>query len=220
MKKEEFEEIMFSGKLYDPFNEEILRDQLSYMNDVKKYNMLEENIDNLKIKEEMIRKMFMKVGKTPYIQAPFYSNFGGKHTILGDNFYANFNLTLVDDGIIEIGNNVLIGPNVTIITAAHPISPDLRKKGIQYNLNVKIGNNVWIGAGVNILPGVIIGDNSIIGAGAVVTKNVPNDVIVVGNPAKVLRKIDDNDYKTYNHGIKIDEKFIGRGNQNGKKEEN
>lgn len=87
----------------------------------------------------------------------------------------------------------MIGPNVSIITAGHPVSPKCRLKGLQYNADVKIGNNVWIGAGVNVLPGVTIGDNSVIGAGAVVTKNIPSNVVAVGNPARVLREISEKD---------------------------
>ena len=194
--------------LYDPFDETILKDQLSYIEDVNTYNNLKEDINNLNLKEEMIKKMFLKVGNSPYIQAPFHANFGGKHVILGNNFYANFNLTLVDDGLITIGDNVLIGPNVTIITATHPISKKLRNKGLQYNKNVVIGNDCFIGAGSIILPGVNIGNNVIIGAGSVVTKDIKDNLIVAGNPAKIIRKITKDDDYIFDHDKIVDKKWL------------
>lgn len=118
--------------------------------------------------------------------------------------YANFNLTLVDDGEIYVGNNVLFAPNVILASGTHPIHPELRSRQAQYNLPIHIGNNVWIGANSVILPGVNIGDNSVIGAGSVVTKDIPANVIAVGNPCKVLRKIDENDLVYYDKTRKID----------------
>ena len=108
---------------------------------------------------------------------------------LGKKVYANFNLTLVDDTHIYIGDYTLMGPNVTICTAAHPLDPDLREKALQYNKPVHIGRNCWIGAGVIILPGVTIGDNTVIGAGAVVTKDIPANVVAYGNPCRVQKEL-------------------------------
>ena len=121
----------------------------------------------------------------------------------GEWVYANFNLTLVDDGHIYIGDHTMIGPNVTIATAGHPILPELREKEMQYNVDVKIGRNVWIGAGAIIVPGVTIGDNTVIGAGSVVTKDIPANVVAVGNPCRVMREINDHDKEYYYKDKKI-----------------
>ena len=141
--------------------------------------------------------MFMELGEECYIEPPLHANWGGKHVKLGRNVYANFNLTLVDDSYIEIGDYTMIAPNVVIATAGHPILPELREKVYQYNMPVKIGRNVWIGAGALILPGVTIGDNTVIGAGSVVTKDIPANVVAVGNPCRVLRPIGEYDRKYY-----------------------
>ena len=103
--------------------------------------------------------------------------------------YANYHLTCVDDTHIYIGDYTMLGPNVTIATAGHPILPELREKGLQYNMPVHIGRNCWIGAGAIIMPGITIGDNVVVGAGSVVTKDIPENSVAVGNPCKVIRKI-------------------------------
>ena len=122
----------------------------------------------------------------------------------GNNVYANFNLTCVDDAVIYIGDKVMFGPNVTIATANHPINSKLREKAYQYNREVHIGNNVWIGANTVVVPGVTIGDNSVIGAGSVVTKDIPANVVAVGNPCKVLRQIGEHDNKYFYKNEEID----------------
>ena len=122
----------------------------------------------------------------------------------GSKVYANFGLTLVDDGNIFVGDNVMFGPNVTVATAGHPILPALREKALQYNADVYIGNNVWIGAGAVIVPGVRIGDGSVIGAGSVVTRDIPENVVAVGSPCRVLRQIDERDGVYYFKDRKID----------------
>ena len=137
-----------------------------------------------------MKKNFAACGEGCYIELPFYANWGGHHLHFGSFIYANFNLTLVDDGHIYVGDHVMIGPNVTIATANHPLEPELRAKGLQYNRDVIIGENAWIGAGVIIVPGVTIGRNAVIGAGSVVTKDIPDNVLAVGNPCRVLREID------------------------------
>lgn len=155
-------------------------------------------------KRAAILKQFLaEIGENCYIEPPLHANWG-RYTHFGNNVYANFNLTLVDDTDIFIGDGVMIGPNVTIATAGHPIDPELRKKVAQYNIPVKIGNNVWIGAGAVILPGITIGDNSVIGAGSIVTKDIPSDVVAVGNPCRVLRKINERDKEYYYKDMKID----------------
>ena len=117
--------------------------------------------------------------------------------------YANFGLTLVDDTHIYVGNNVLFAPNVILSTAGHPIEPELRKNGYQFNAPIRVGNNVWLGAGVIVMPGVTIGDNTVVGAGSVVTRDLPANVVAVGSPCKVMRQIGERDKEYYFKNKKI-----------------
>lgn len=137
--------------------------------------------------------MFAEIGEDCYIETPFHANFGGAHVHFGKNVYANFNLTLVDDTHIYVGDYTMFGPNVTLATAGHPVLPELREKLYQFNLPIHIGRNCWLGAGVIVLPGVSIGDNSVIGAGSIVTKDIPSNVVALGNPCRVLRPISERD---------------------------
>lgn len=141
----------------------------------------------------LLQQIFAEMGERCYIEPPLRANWG-KHTHVGKYFYANFNLTLVDDTHIYIGDYVMIGPNVTIATASHPIDPKPRLQAAQSNHSVTIGNNVWIGAHCVILPGVRIGNNTVIGAGSIVTKDIPENVVAVGNPCRVMRPITEADY--------------------------
>ena len=143
------------------------------------------------------------MGESCYIEPPLHANWG-IHTHFGDRVYANFGLTLVDDTDIYVGSYVMMGPNVVLATAGHPVCPELRRKQAQFNLPVHIGENVWLGAGVIVLPGVTIGENSVIGAGSVVTKDIPANVVAVGNPCRVLREITDRDREYYYKNRKID----------------
>lgn len=156
----------------------------------------------VELRESILRKVFAEVGENCYIEPPFYANWG-LNMHVGNNFYANFHLTVVDDSDIFIGDNVMIAPNVTIATGTHPICPELRAKSYQYNLPVHIGNRVWIGAGAIILPGVTIGDGSVIGAGSVVTRDIPAGVVAVGSPCRILREISEYDYAFYRKGHEI-----------------
>ena len=142
-------------------------------------------------KKEILRKLFKKTGKEFYIESPFFCDYGFNTTI-GENFYANHNLVILDVCEVTFGDNVFIGPNVGIYTAAHPISVELRNKGLEFGKKIKIGNNVWIGGSVCICPGVTIGDNVTIGAGSVVTKNIPSNVTAFGNPCKVYKVNEEN----------------------------
>ena len=137
-------------------------------------------------KKEILKKLLKKVGEECYIEPPFFCDYGF-NTTLGDNFYANHNLVILDVCEVTFGNNVFIGPNVGIYTAGHPIDVEMRNKGIEYGKKIKVGNNVWIGGSVCILPGVTIGDNVTIGAGSVVTKDIPSNVTAFGNPCKVFK---------------------------------
>ncbi|MCL2194646.1 MAG: sugar O-acetyltransferase [Oscillospiraceae bacterium] len=136
----------------------------------------------------LLREFFGAVGENLYIEPPLHANWG-RNTYWGNDCYANFNLTLVDDGDIFIGDNVLIAPNVVIATAGHPVDPELRRSTAQFSKTVRIGNNVWIGANSAIMPGVTIGDNTVIGAGSVVTRDIPANVVAVGSPCRVVREI-------------------------------
>ena len=194
---------MHNGQLYTCNDKELFGEQTRLMNLIYDYNHCRPT--NMDKRNELIKKIFAEVGENCYIEPPFHANWGC-HTHLGKNFYANFNLTLVDDTDIYIGDYVMIAPNVTLATASHPIAPDLRARDcpLGFNLPIKIGNNVWIGTGAIILPGVTIGDNSVIGAGSVVTKDIPSNVVAVGNPCRVLREISDYDHEYYHKGMKID----------------
>ena len=143
-------------------------------------------------------------GENCVIEPPLRANWGGRHLHLGSGVYANFNLTLVDDADIYVGDRVMFGPNVTIATANHPIDPELRGRGLQYNREVRIGENAWIGAGAVIVPGVTIGKNAVIGAGSVVTRDIPENTVAVGNPCRVLREISPRDREFYYRQERVD----------------
>ena len=188
-------ERMIKGLIYDPMDEEILKMQFPYQDKLFEFNKLKpSDIDK---KQQYMNEVFAECGDNCYIELPFHANWGGHHVHFGNGVYANSNLTLVDDGHIYVGDKVMFGPNVTIATANHPIEPTLRAKGLQYNKDVHIEENVWIGAGVIIVPGVHIGKNSVIGAGSVVTKDIPENVVAVGNPCRILREISEKDKKIF-----------------------
>lgn len=195
-----------NGYLYECSNEVLgkeLEEKLNYCKEFL-YDFNHTRPSELKKRDEIIRKVFASVGENCYIEPPLNANWGC-NTHVGKNFYANFNLTLVDDADVYIGDYVMIAPNVVIATGTHPINPDLREKNYQYNVPVHIGNRVWIGAGSIILPGVSIGDDSVIGAGSVVTKDIPTGVVAYGNPCKVVRKISERDKIYYYKDRKIEE---------------
>ena len=156
----------------------------------------------------MMKKMLADVGEGCYIESPFYTNFGGRHVHFGDHVYCNFGVTMVDDTHIYVGSHTMFGPHVIVATAGHPVLPALREQEYQYNLPVHIGENCWIGAGAVILPGVTIGDNTVIGAGSVVTKDIPANVVAVGNPCRVLREIGERDRQYYYRDKPIDESLL------------
>lgn len=189
------------GLLFDGMDKDILGVQATCVQYMKEYNTL--GLGDDERLTELLKLSFAEVGEGTFIQPPYYANWGGAHVHLGSGVYANFNLTLVDDGHIYIGDKTMIGPNVTIATAGHPILPSLREKAMQYNIDVHIGKNVWIGAGAVILPGITIGDNSVIGAGSIVTKDIPANVVAVGNPCRVMREIGKHDEEFYYKDRKI-----------------
>lgn len=202
MTTEESKKRMQEGRLYLPEDEEIMAQQLKCLEKLYDYNATRPSEQEKR--ETLLKEMFGDIGEGCYIEPPFYANWAGKHVHFGNNVYANFNLTLVDDTDIYVGDKVMFGPNVTVATAGHPIDPELRYQAMQYNIPVHIGENVWIGANAVILPGVTIGDNSVIGAGSVVTKDIPANVVAVGNPCRVLREIGEHDREYYYKDRKID----------------
>ena len=195
-------ERMIKGLIYDPMDEEILKMQFPYQDKLFEFNKLKpSDIDK---KQQYMNEVFAECGDNCFIELPFRANWGGHHVHFGNGIYANSNLTLVDDGHIYVGDKVMFGPNVTIATANHPIEPTLRAKGLQFNKDVHIEENVWIGAGVVVVPGVHIGKNSVIGAGSVVTKDIPENVVAVGNPCRILREISEKDKKYFYKNELID----------------
>lgn len=185
---------LHTGELYLPDDDSIMEEQLGYLDRLYDFNSTRPT--QLDLREKMLREMFAEIGENCYIEPPFYANWGGHHCHFGNSVYCNFGCTFVDDTHIFVGDCTMFGPNVTVATAGHPILPELREQAYQYNASVHIGKNCWIGAGAVIVPGVTIGDNTVIGAGSVVTKDIPSNVVAVGNPCRVLREISEHD-KTY-----------------------
>ena len=144
-------------------------------------------------REAVIKELLGYIGPGFFLHSPFRCDFGFNISI-GENFVGNYNITILDEAEVVIGDNVFIGPNVGIYTITHALQPMQRNKGIMRAMPVRIGNNVWIGAGAVILPGVEIGDNAVIGAGSVVTRNVPASVLAAGNPCRTVRPVEDSDY--------------------------
>ena len=197
----EMKERLHTGELYLPGDEAIMEEQKKCLERLYDFNRTRPG--EMEKRQEMMKEMFAEVGENCYIEPPFHANFGGAHIHLGKSVYANFNLTCVDDTHIYIGDYTMFGPNVTVATAGHPLLPSLRERGYQYNMPVHIGRNCWIGAGAIILPGITVGDNVVIGAGSIVTKDLPSNVLAVGNPCRILREINDHDKEYYFKNRKI-----------------
>ena len=186
---------LHTGELYLPMDPAILDEQLACLDRLYTFNQTRPT--ELERRQALLREMFAEVGENCYIEPPLHTNFGGRHVHFGRQVYANFNLTLVDDTHIYVGDCTMFGPNVVVATAGHPILPELREQGYQFNMPVHIGRNCWLGAGVIVLPGVTIGDNVVVGAGSVVTKDLPDNVVAVGNPCRVLREVGERDRQFY-----------------------
>ena len=202
MTLEEALALQISGKLYIADTPDVAKVQQGCLDRLYDYNHTRPTEPEKR--QALLKEMFAEIGEGCYIEPPLHAKWGGKFAKLGKNVYANFNLTLVDDGEITIGDGCMFAPNVVIATAGHPIDPELRAQVYQYNQSVKIGNNVWVGAGAIILPGVTIGDNTVIGAGSVVTKDIPAGVVAVGNPCRVVREIGEHDKLYYFKDKKIE----------------
>lgn len=193
---------MFTGELYLPNDAAITEEQTACLELLYTFNQTRPSEQEKR--NQLLKQMFAEIGENCYIEPPFHANFGGKHVHFGKNIYANFNLTMVDDGHIYVGDYTMFAPGVIVATAGHPILPELRETVYQYNMPVHIGKNCWIGAGAIILPGVTIGDQVVVGAGSVVTKDLPSNVVAVGNPCRVIREINEHDRVYYFKNRKID----------------
>ena len=196
-------EKLHSGELYLPGDETLQREQLKCLDKLYEYNQLKPS--EQEAKAALLKEMFAEVGENCYIETPFHANWGGRHIHFGSFIYVNFGCTFVDDTHIYVGDYTQFGPNVVLATAGHPILHELREKGYQYNAPIRIGRNCWLGANVSVVPGVTIGDNVVIGAGSVVPKDLPSNVIAVGNPCKILREVDGRDREYYFKDRKIGE---------------
>jgi len=199
-------EKMHTGDLYRPDDPAIEIQQKQLLDRLYDYNQT--RVTEPEKQQAILTELFAEIGPNCYIEPPFHANFGGHHVHFRSNIYANFNLTLVDDTHIYVGDQTMIGPNVTLATAGHPILPELREQNYQYNMPVHIGRNCWLGTGVIVLPGVTIGDNVVVGAGSIVTKDLPDNVVAVGNPCRVLRQISDHDRQYYFKNRRIDPKLL------------
>ena len=180
-------EKMLGGEIYDAnFNKELIGERMKAQDLCYKYNSIKPS--NIKKRQSIIRKIIGKTKNNFLIEQPFICDYGYNIEI-GENFYSNHNLTILDGNKVKFGDNVFIAPNCSFYTAGHPVDAETRNKGLEYAKPIEVGNNVWIGGDVVVLPGVKIGDNTVIGAGSVVTKDIPSNCVAVGNPCKVIKQI-------------------------------
>lgn len=173
---------------------------------VAQYNQLTRNQEQEM--DQLIKEILGGTGKEILVEPPIHFDYG-RNTTVGERFFANYNLTVLDVCPVTIGDNVMIAPNVSLYGAGHPIHLDARNSGYEYGAPITIGNNVWIGGSVCVLPGVTIGDNVVIGAGSVVAKDIPDNVIAVGNPCRVIREITEEDKKYYFKDKEFDVEWEG-----------
>ena len=187
-------ERMLAGLPYKAWLDGLSEERLENKKRVYRYNHLPP--EALEEQDALIRQILGRTGETVHIEAPFHCDYGYNIEV-GENFFANYNLVILDVGRVTIGKNAQIAPNVAIYTAGHPIHPDSRNSGYEYGIPVTIGDNVWIGGNVCVMPGVTIGSNVVIGAGSVVTRDIPDNVIAAGNPCRVIREITEADRDYY-----------------------
>lgn len=185
---------MLAGLPYKAWLDGLSEERMENKKRIYRYNSL--SPEQGEEQAALIKEIIGKCGENIWIETPFHCDYGWNIEV-GENFFANYNLTILDVGKVVIGKNTQIAPNVSIYTAGHPVHPDSRNTGYEYGIGVTIGDNVWLGGNTVINPGVTIGNNVVIGAGSVVTKDLPDDVIAVGNPCRVLRKITEEDRKYY-----------------------
>lgn len=178
---------MLNGMIYDANNDpQLIAERLECKEKCRDYNDLRPK--DMLSRTELLHRLLGHVEGELLIEQPFYCDYG-YNIIVGKNFYANFNLVILDEAPVTFGDNVFIAPNCAFYTAGHPLSPEERNKGLEYAHPITVGNNVWIGGNVSVLPGVTIGDNCVIGAGSVVVRDIPANSVAVGNPCKVVKTI-------------------------------
>lgn len=187
-------ERMLAGLPYKAWLDGLAEERMENKLRIHEFNLL--SPDEKEKIDKLIKEILGKTGETIVIEQPFHCDYG-KNIEVGNNFFANYNCTILDVGKVIIGENAQFAPNVSIYTAGHPIHPESRNSGYEYGIGVTIGDNVWLGGSVVVNPGVKIGNNVVIGSGSVVTKDIPDNVIAVGNPCKVIREITEEDRKYY-----------------------
>ncbi len=177
---------LHNREYYYPSQPELLKVQMKYMDLNFNYNQIPPSHKEEKV--SLLKKLFGQFGEGSWVETPYYANWGGRHVYFGKHVYANSNLIMVDDTYIKVDDYTQMGPNVTLVTATHPTNAQEREKGLQINMPIKIGRNCFLGAGTIVLPGVTIGDNVVVGAGSIVNKDLPDNVIAVGVPAKIIKR--------------------------------
>ena len=184
-------ELMLKGKLYNPLGDPRLKEDFMRARRLTRiFNSLTE--DEMDKRAEVIKELFGSTGERVHVEQTFHRDYGS-NIYVGEDFYANYDCVIIDVCDVRIGDNVMLAPKVGIYTAGHPIDAGVRNEGLEFGAPVTIGNNVWIGGSAVINPGVTIGDNVVIGSGSVVTKDIPDNVIAVGNPCRILREITQED---------------------------
>ena len=206
-KDEQYHEMLNNGQMYDSVDDEFIAYQHSLVQRLNDLNRTDDTPEGLQQRDAILRELCGTYGEGLYVIPPVMANCGMRHIHFGRNAVVNFGCKFVDDGDIFIGDDCMIGPGCILATSIHPISPRLRRYKIQRNKSIRLGSNVWLGAGAILMPGVTVGDNSIVGAGAVVTKDVEANTIVVGNPARVLRRITEDDDR-YEGGQPIPQELL------------
>ena len=198
---------MLAGLPYKAWMDGLSQERLENRKKIFAFNHLEP--DRQEEQERLLKEILGKTGEHVTIEAPFHCDYGYNIEV-GENFFANYNFTVLDVAKVRIGANAQIAPNVSIYTAGHPVHPDSRNSGYEYGIVITIGDNVWIGGNVCILPGVTIGDNVVIGAGSVVTKDIPDNVIAAGNPCRIIRAIteEDRDFYYRDRRFDVDDYFM------------
>lgn len=189
-------ELIENGELFKPGDPELFKYMTKARKNITEFNMKDPM--DVERNDPLLKEIFGESGNF-FILQPFKCEYG-KNINIGNDCFINFDCMFLDTAKINIGNNVLFGPRVTLVTVGHPVDPEWRKEGSMYAFPINIGDNVWIGTGVIVNPGVTIGEDTVIGAGSVVTKDIPSGVVAVGNPCKVLRKINEDDKRRYFKG--------------------
>lgn len=192
---------MLAGLPYKAWLDGLSEERMENKLKIYEYNLLRPN--ETEKMNKLIKEILGKTDDNVFIEQPFHCDYG-KNIEVGNNFFANYNCTILDVGKVIIGNNVQFAPNVSLYTAGHPIHPDSRNSGYEYGIGITIGNNVWLGGNVVVNPGIHIGNNVVIGSGSVVTKDIPDNVIAVGNPCKIIREITEEDRKYYYKNYEFD----------------